>query len=291
MEGRIRLGVCGAGIMGHGIAQIGATAGFEVICMDSSGAALDTAQALIEKSLSKLEAKGMLPELGDKKQDKQDILRRISLTTSLEEMARKADFIIEAIPEVLELKKSIFEQLDSFAPKHTVLATNTSQFSITEIASSTKRPESVIGMHWFSPAVLMKLVEIVLGLETSERTLEQTLGITKKMKKVPIVCRRDSPGFVTTRLIAVLTNEAQRLVEEGLATVEDVDTACKLAFGHKMGPFETADLTGLDTQFRVRQALCEAHGERFRPTNFLKTLVSAGHLGRKTGRGFYRYDD
>jgi 3-hydroxybutyryl-CoA dehydrogenase len=211
---------------------------------------------------------------------------------SVEEAAAGATFVIEAVPEALELKRGVFARLEAAAPAGAVLATNTSQYSITAIAAVLPEPSRgrVVGMHWFSPAVLMRLVEVVRGLETTDATVDRTLALASDLGKTPIVCRRDSPGFVTTRLIAALTNEAQRLVEEGLASVEDVDTACRLAFGHPMGPFETADLTGLDTQLRVREALCEAHGERFRPSILLRTLVAAGHLGRKTGRGFYPYD-
>ncbi len=281
----LALAVIGAGIMGHGIAQVGAVAGLDVRLMDVEQAALDLALTKIDASLSKLEAKGRLDVgVGSAALD------RIETVTSLEEAVSKADVVIEAAPEVLELKQEIFGFLDELAPAGALLATNTSQYSITAIGAATSRPERVVGMHWFSPVALMKLVEIVRGLETSDDVVEQTRVLALALGKTPIICRRDSPGFVTTRLIAVLTNEAQRLVEEGLASVEDVDLACRLAFGHPMGPFETADLTGLDTQLRVREALAAAHGDRFRPTNLLRTLVDAGHLGRKTGRGFHRYD-
>lgn len=279
------LAVCGAGIMGHGIAQVGAMGGLEVHLMDIDMAALGRAREMISASLDKLERKMKL-EAGEK----EEVLGRIHFVTDLKDAVSEVDFVIEAVPEVLNLKKEVFARIDEVAPKHTVIATNTSQYSITAIAAYTERPDKVIGMHWFSPVVLMRLIEIVRGLETSDATVEQTIMLSKALEKVAIICRRDSPGFITTRLIAALTNEAQRIVEEGLASVEDVDSACRLAFGHPMGPFQTADLTGLDTQLMVREALREAHGERFRPTNLLRSLVAAGHVGRKSGRGFYRHD-
>lgn len=280
------LGVCGAGIMGHGIAQVAAMGGLEVRLMDASRAAIGRARELIEESLTKLGRKEKMSN-----EEVEQALSRITFTSSLDRMADEVDLVIEAVPEVLELKRGVFAELDQVAPDRTIFATNTSQFSITSIAAATKRPELVIGMHWFSPAVIMKLVEIARGLETSDETVETVTALAERLGKTPIVCRRDSPGFITTRLLASLTNEAQRLVEEGLATVEEVDAACQLAFGHPMGPFRTGDLTGLDTQLKVREALHLAHGDRFRPTNLLRALVAAGHLGRKTGRGFYRYDE
>lgn len=280
-----RVSVCGAGIMGHGIAQVAAMHELHVLLMDVDRGALDAAHSHIENSLKKLAKKGRIESDGVA-----TILRRIDLVTDLGAAVESADFIIEAVPEDLELKRKIFGAIDEAAPAQAILASNTSQFSITAIAAATKHPERVVGMHWFSPAVLMRLIEIVRGLETSDETLATTVDMARRLGKDPVLCRRDSPGFITTRLLAALTNEAQHIVEEGLATPEDVDKACRLAFGHPMGPFETADLTGLDTQLRAREALAKAHGDRFRPTNLLKTHVDAGRLGRKVGKGFYRYD-
>lgn len=277
--------VCGAGIMGHGIAQLGAMAGLEVRLVDVSEDALEAGYERVRESLARLVDKGKLEAAAATR-----AAGRITLGTDLAAAAEGVGVVIEAVPEVLELKLAVFATLDAAAPRHALLATNTSQFSITAIASATTRPGQVVGMHFFSPAVVMKLVEVVRGLETSDETVEAALALARSMGKEPVLCRRDSPGFITTRILAALTNEAQRIVEEGLASPEEVDKACRLAFGHPMGPFETADLTGLDTQLRAREALAAAHGERFRPTNLLRTLVAAGRLGRKSGKGFYPYD-
>ena len=203
---------------------------------------------------------------------------------------KDADYIIEAVPEDLELKKKVFAEMDQIAPAHAVFATNTSQFRITSIASATKRRDKVLGTHFFNPPVIRRLVEIIKGLDTSDATLELTLSLCKKWDMETVVCKKDSAGFITTRLISLWSLEAERIYEEGIASIEDIDKACRLAFGHPMGPFETSDFSGLETGLKVRRALTEVYGERFRPTQTRTSLVEAGYLGRKTGRGFYLYE-
>ncbi|MEW6201665.1 MAG: 3-hydroxyacyl-CoA dehydrogenase family protein [bacterium] len=280
-----KVSVLGAGVMGHGIAQVAATTGFDVIFRDIEQKFLDRGVENIRKSLERFVKKEKLTEA-----QTEETLKRITTTTDLKEAAGNADVVIEAAPEILELKKEIFKELDEFCPPHTILATNTSQFSVTAIASATKRRDKVIGTHWFNPPVMMKLIEVVRGLDTSDETVEIILDMAKKFGKETVVCLKDTPGFITTRLISLWANEAQRILEEGIATMEDIDKACRLAFGHPMGPFETNDYTGLDTTLYVREALAKVYGERYAPRNMLRNLVNAGYLGRKTGRGFYIYD-
>jgi 3-hydroxybutyryl-CoA dehydrogenase len=280
-----KIGVCGAGIMGHGIAQVIAMKGIPVVLMDVTDAILDRAFGNIRKSLARFVKKEKISE-----SDAEGVVSRIARTTELRAVADGTDVVIEAVPEVLELKKETFAELDRLSEPHVILATNTSQFSITAIASVTSRRDKVIGTHWFNPPVIMKLVEIVCGLETSPETLEITATLCRDLGKESVVCRKDSPGFITTRMISLWANEAHRIFEEGIASMEDIDKACRLAFGHRMGPFETNDLVGLDTSLKVREALFQVFGDRFRLQQVVKNYVAAGYLGRKTGRGFYRYD-
>lgn len=281
-----QVAVIGAGIMGHGIAQVVSTAGFDVHLRDIGQEYLDKATEKIQDSLSRFVRKGRLSE-----EDSQATLKRIHTTTDLKEAVVNADYIIEAVPEILDLKKELFADMDKMAAPHAVLATNTSQFRITAIASSTKRRDKVIGTHFFNPPVIRRLVEIIRALDTSDETLELTQSLCQKWDMETVVCKRDTAGFVTSRLISLWSVEAERIYEEGIASIEDIDKACRLAFGHPMGPFETSDFTGLDTGLRVRTALAEVYGDRFRPTQTRVNLVEAGYYGRKTGRGFYRYDD
>ncbi len=277
--------VIGAGIMGHGIAQVVATAGFNVKMRDVEQRFLDQAMEKIQDSLSRFVRKGKVTQ-----QQSDETINRIQPTLDLKEAVQDADYVIEAVPEILDLKKGLFAEMDAIAPPHAILATNTSQFRITAIASATKRRDKVIGTHFFNPPVIRRLVEIIRALDTSDDTLQVTQDLCHKWDMETVVCQRDTAGFITSRLIALWSVEAERIYEEGIASIEDIDKACRLAFGHPMGPFETSDFTGLDTGLRVRSALAEVYGERFRPTQTRVNLVEAGYLGRKTGRGFYRYD-
>jgi len=196
--------------------------------------------------------------------------------------------VIEAIPENLDLKKATFKDLDGFCRPQTILGSNTSNFSITAIGAVTQRPQKVIGLHYFNPPAMMKLIEVVRGVETSEETLQTALEFAKKSGKETVVCK-DSQGFITSRIINLWLTEAERILEEGIASKEDIDKACRLAFNHPMGPFELADFSGLDTKLYVADALNQSFGDRFRSTQTLRNLVAAGHLGRKRGKGWFEY--
>ena len=279
------IAVIGAGTMGHGIALAASMAGYHVFLRDIEQAYLDAALVKIRNSLSRVQKKGKISE-----EEAEGVLDRIHTTAALKEAIEDADFIIEAVPEILEMKKELFGEMDKLAPSHAIMATNTSQFRITAIGSTTMRREKIIGTHFFNPPVIRRLVEIVRALDTSDETLAITKSLCEKFGMETVVCNRDTAGFITTRLTALWTVEAERIYEEGIASIEDIDKACRLAFGHPMGPFETSDLVGLDSGVRVRMALAEVYGERFRPTQTRINLVEAGNYGRKTGRGFYKYD-
>ncbi len=278
-----KISVIGAGIMGHGIAQVSAIGGYEVFLRDVEERFLKNGVANIEKSLGRMVKAGKISQEGVSK-----VLGRIRTTTDLKTAVQDADLVIEAAPENVELKKTLFADLDNFCRPETILASNTSNFSITDIAASTKRPQKVVGLHYFNPPAVMKLIEVARGVETSEETLQTVLEFAKKSGKETVVCK-DSQGFITSRMINLWFNEAERILQEGIATREDIDKACRLAFNHPMGPFELADFSGLDTHFSVSVSLEDALGERFKPPQVLRNLVRAGHLGRKSGRGFYGY--
>jgi len=278
------IGVIGAGIMGSGIAQVAATGRYRVIAGDISDQINNRARDKITKSLIKLSEKGRLSEPPD------EVLTRITWHTDLDAF-KNVDYLIEAVPEVIEIKQKMLKVLDGICPDHAVFASNTSQFSITSLAASTRRQDLFIGMHWFNPPVIMKLIEVVRGIETSNETLETTVSLCKSLGKEAVVCQKDTTGFITTRMLSLWGAEALRILEEGIATAQDIDKACRLGFNHPMGPFELSDFSGLDTSLRARQNLFEAYGERYRPGQTLKNLVSAGHLGRKTRRGFFTYSE
>lgn len=279
-----RVAVIGAGLMGSGIAQVAATAGYDVVLRDVTDAALDRGLRAIEGSLGKLVEKGRVAP-----DDRDAALGRITRTTELDAVA-DADLVVEAVFEELAVKQELFAELDRRCRDDAVLATNTSAIPITRIAAATARPEVVVGTHFFSPVPLMALCELVRGFKTSDATLERARAFAETTGKTVVVVNRDVAGFVTTRLISALIMEAVRLVEAGVATPEDVDTACRLGFGHAMGPLATADLTGVDIlRNAARNIYDETADEQFFPPELLNRMVAAGDLGRKSGRGFYPY--
>lgn len=268
----IRIAVIGAGTMGSGIATLLLMHGYHVDLFDPSEAALERARTRVAK-----------------RNDEAIMRANFSSHAELKAAVEAADYVIEAVPEKLELKRDIFRQLDTHAPAHAILATNTSELSVTAIASVTKRPEKVIGMHWFNPPERMKLIEIVLALQTSDETLAVTKELAEQCDKTTVTVI-DRQGFVTTRALAALLTEGVRMLEEGIATKEDIDTAVRLGLNHPMGPLELADYVGLDTMLYIGESMTEAFGERFRPPQTLRKLVEAGRLGRKSGEGFYQYE-
>lgn len=278
-----RIAVIGAGIMGSGIVQSLAMGGKFVNMYDVSEESLQKAYKAIAKSLDRFVKAKRISE-----EDKEQILSHIVSTTLLEEACEDVELIIEAVPENLQLKKEIFQKLDTYAAQSTIFATNTSELSVTAIASVTKRPEKVVGMHWFNPPAVMKLVEIVRGVDTDESTIEAVKELSEEIGKETVVVK-DMQGFVTSRAIAVHLLESMRMYEEGIGSMEDIDKAIKLGLNYPMGPFELADYIGLDTLLFASHGLSEAFGDRFRAPQTLVKLVEAGHFGRKTGRGFYDY--
>ncbi|HEX5510882.1 MAG TPA: 3-hydroxyacyl-CoA dehydrogenase family protein [Actinomycetales bacterium] len=276
--------VIGAGLMGSGIAQVAAQAGWDVVLRDVSDDATARGRDTVAKSLARFVAKGTTTQ-----DDADAALERISLTTDLG-AASEADIVVEAVFERLEVKTEVFAELDRIARADAVLATNTSAIPITRIAAATQRPESVVGTHFFSPVPMMQLCELVRGYKTSDETLARAREFAEGIGKTCIVVNRDVAGFVTTRLISALVVEAVKLVESGVATAEDIDIACKLGFGHAMGPLATTDLTGVDIlRHATENIYSETHDPKFAPPELLARMVTAGDLGRKTGRGFYSY--
>lgn len=279
------LTVIGSGAMGRGIAYVGALGGFQVSLQDISEDALNIAKIYIEKEMRKSAEKGFLDS-----GKVEEALANISFVTDLEDAAKKADIVIEAVFELMELKIDIFKRLDTICPAHTILATNTSTMSPTEIAAQTSRPEKCIAMHFFNPVHKMKLIEIVRGLETSDETVAIAKKVSQKMGKETVEVN-EFPGFVTSRVNALIGNEAMTMLMEGVASVEDIDKALKLGLNHPMGPLELADLVGLDVRLRNMEYLHKTLGEKYRPCPILVKYVKAGRLGRKSGAGFYKYID
>ena len=273
--------VIGAGTMGHGIAQVAAASGFRVLLNDVDREAVARGVSAIEGNLDKGIRLGKLTE-----DDRDRTLQHIHGTTKLEECAT-ADLIIEAAPEKLDLKQNILRQLETASDHPFIFASNTSSLSITEIAASSKRPEAVVGMHFFNPVHIMRLVEIVVGKKTSDETVQTVTNVGSKMRKEPIVVK-DVPGFASSRLGVALGLEAMRMVEQGVASARDIDTAMELGYNHPMGPLKLTDLVGLDVRLNIAEYLHRELGsETFRPPEVLRRLVSEGKLGKKTGQGFY----
>jgi len=274
--------VIGAGQMGAGIAQVAAQAGYSVILNDIKDEFVTRGLDIIEKNLSRNVEKGKLEA-----REKEAILSRITPSTSLQD-AVAVDLVVEAAVENMSIKAQIFSQLDIICPEHTILATNTSSLPITEIAAVTKRPDKVIGMHFMNPVPVMKLVEVIRGLATSDEVYKEIETLSVEMGKTPVEVN-DSPGFVSNRILVPMLNEAIYTLYEGIATVEAIDNVMKLGMNHPMGPLALADLIGLDTILSIMEILHEGLGDKYRPCPLLRKYVKAGWLGRKSGRGFYQY--
>ncbi|MFE9000853.1 3-hydroxyacyl-CoA dehydrogenase family protein [Streptomyces sp. NPDC007875] len=279
-----KLAVIGAGLMGSGIAQVSAQAGWDVVLRDVTDEALRRGTDGIRASYEKFVSKGKLAA-----EEAERALGRITTTTDLG-AAADADVVVEAVFEKVEVKREIFRTLDELVKDDTILASNTSAIPITKIAAATRSPERVVGTHFFSPVPMMGLCELVRGHKTSDETLAAAREFAEGVGKTCIVVNRDVAGFVTTRLISALVVEAAKLYESGVATAEDIDTACKLGFGHAMGPLATADLTGVDILLHATDNIyTESQDEKFAPPEIMRRMVDAGDIGRKSGEGFYRY--
>ncbi|MEW9672992.1 3-hydroxyacyl-CoA dehydrogenase [Ammoniphilus sp. 3BR4] len=278
------IAVIGSGLMGRGIAYAAAQSGYQVHLQDIQPKALEVAKDYIASEMKKAVERGYMQPGEDEAS-----LNRITFTTSIEEAAMQADLVIEAVLEKMDLKVEVFKKLDEICPSHTILATNTSTMSPTEIAAQTSRPDKCIAMHFFNPPHKMKLVEIVRGLDTSDETVEIAKQVSRKMKKETVEVN-EFPGFVTSRMNCLIGNEAMNMLMEGVASAEDIDKAMKLGLNHPMGPLELADLVGLDTRLRNMEYLYQTLGEKYRPCPLIIKYVKAGRLGRKSGAGFYKYE-
>ena len=278
-----KIAVLGTGLMGHGIAQVAAQFGkFEVYMRDVEQRFIDNGMAMIRESLTRFLKKGQMTE-----EEMNAILARIHPTLDLKEAVSNADLIIEAVPENVELKKATFREVDAYAPPHAIIASNTSSISITEIASATKRPEKVCGMHFFNPPQVMKLVEVIKGAKTSEETIKTAVETSQKMGKETVLVKKDTPGFIVNRILIPALNEAVALYWEGVADRDDIDKAIRLGLNWPMGPLMLLDYVGLDTTLAVAELLTRELDPKYHPNIGLRQMVRAQLLGRKTGKGFY----
>jgi len=279
-----KIGVLGAGTMGSGIAQVAAMSDFEVVIRDLKDEFLNVGRSKVDDSLKRMVKKEKIIE-----KQLEKIVNNIKWTTDLNDLLG-IKFLIEAVPEQVDLKKGMYQDMRKILDKDAIIASNTSSISISFLGSAVANPSRFIGMHWFNPPVIMKLVEIVKGVLTSEETVNTTFDLCKRMGKETVVCL-DSQGFITTRVLTAFRLECYRVYEEGIASKEDIDKACRLAFGHPMGQFELADFSGLDIEVDVLKGMVETYGDRFRPTQRLLNLVRAGRIGRKSKHGWYDYND
>jgi 3-hydroxybutyryl-CoA dehydrogenase len=279
-----RVGVLGAGLMGHGITQVCAQVGrFDVSMRDIEQRFIDNGMKMIQESLQRFIKKGAMSD-----QESKEILGRIHPTLDLKEAVQNVDLVIAAVTENPSLKKSVLAEADKYAPSHAIIASNTSSISITEIGAATKRPEKVCGMHFFNPPQVMRLIEIVRGLKTSDETVETIRQISSKLGKESVVVKKDTPGFIVNRILVPAINEAVFLAAEGIAEPEDIDKAIELGLNWPMGPLKLLDYVGIDTTLFITDVMVNETGDpKFRPSTLLKQMVRANLLGRKTGRGFY----
>ena len=277
--------VLGSGTMGRGIAYLASVAGYDTLLFDVDAGVLDAARGAIESLLLKGIEKGKLTAA-----DGDAARARLQYAPDLEAAVQTADLIIEAVPESFELKRDLFAQADLFCSEKTILATNTSSLSITKLAGNVERRDRFVGLHFFNPPQVMKLIEIVRGDRTSETTVDSVKKVAEKMGKTPIIVR-DSPGFATSRLGVAIGLEAIRMLEEGVATAEDIDRAMELGYNHPMGPLRLTDLVGLDVRLSIADYLASTLGPRFEAPHLLRQMVAEGKLGKKTGQGFYTWSD
>lgn len=278
-----KIAVLGAGLMGHGITQVATQIGkFEVYMRDIEQRFIDNGMTMIRESLQRFVKKGQMTET-----QMNETLARIHPTLDLKEAVSTADLIIEAAPENIELKKALFREVDNYAPEHAIIASNTSSVSITELASATKRPQKVCGMHFFNPPQLMKLIEVIRGAQTSDETTQTILEVARRMEKETVLVKKDCPGFIVNRILIPALNEAAAIYWEGTADRDDIDKAIKLGLNWPMGPLMLLDYIGSDTTLAIAEVLTKELDPKFHPSTGLKQMVKAQLLGRKTGKGFY----